>query len=257
MKNFAKLLILILCFSAQCALANPLVGVLALDNREVPQYTYIFQNSSSLISGDIVNAFRNDGTFAVKYIDTKTLNQNDFAVVYNNYKYAGIIDLDKINSLNKKIGANYILLLTSNIDIQSHLFDETIWNKINVPGAKLIEPKYVVYTNAAFIDTKEQKIVWQEVYENKISAKDYNVLTTINTPNYTQIKEIKKISKSMAEEIAFVSKFYIFPELFEVKEEYSIDEPNIEECQPIPKPNECNIIPLRYINKKLLNINGK
>ena len=120
MKNFAKLLILILCFSAQCALANPLVGVLALDNREVPQYTYIFQNSSSLISGDIVNAFRNDGTFAVKYIDTKTLNQNDFAVVYNNYKYAGIIDLDKINSLNKKIGANYILLLTGEQGPEEH-----------------------------------------------------------------------------------------------------------------------------------------
>ena len=211
MKIFIRILFLVLLFlTPLSATAKPVVAVLSLDSNNVATYSYIVNNASAMIAEDTTNAFRQGLVFDTKKILFENLPQRDVVQLQSSYANAGYVDYDKLDKLNKTIKADYILLLTSYMDIQSHLLDETIWNKLNVAGLDTFEPKYYLYTHALFWNTKDKTVLWEKMYENKMAEKDFNIMNPVSTPNYVQIKHVKKFSTEIANDIAFRSKFLVF-----------------------------------------------
>ena len=66
-----------------------------------------------------------------------------------------------------KLKATKILLITSNIDMQSKFLESTVCNYINIGGMETVNPKYILNTHFTLIDIKNQKIIL-----DKIIAKD-------------------------------------------------------------------------------------
>ena len=210
MRIFVKFILVILLLFPLEAFAKPVVAVLSVDSNTVATYSYILNNTSAMIAEDTINNFRKGYSFEAKKLLTEKLPQREIAPLQTSYADAGYVDYDLLDKLNKTVKADYILLLTSYMDIQSHLLDETVWNMLNIAGLDTFSSKYYLYTHATFWNAKDKTVVWEKMYENKLSADDFNIVNPVSTPNYTQIKNVKKISNHIAKDIVLKSKILVF-----------------------------------------------
>ncbi len=222
MRIFIKLILILLFLQMPLsAFAQKTIAVLAADNTKVYGYSYIFGNASAMLAQDITNRFNVDNTFIAKDI-SQIENVRNLDLLKYDYRNAGIIQHEGLKKFASNTGVDYILLVTSNIDIQSHLMDNTIWCKLNIPGIDTISSNYMLYVFVTLIDAKNQNVLWQEVFENKMKADKFNAINPVSTPNYVQIKEIKRISNKLSSEIALMSKLCILnPAEFEMREIHS------------------------------------
>ena len=221
MRIFVKFILVILLLFPLEAFAKPVVAVLSVDSNTVATYSYILNNTSAMIAEDVVNDFRKGYSFEAKKLLVEKLPQKEIIPVQTSYADAGYVDYDLLDKLNKTVKADYILLLTSYMDIQSHLLDETVWNMLNIAGLDTFSSKYYLYTHATFWNAKDKTVVWEKMYENKLSADDFNIVNPVSTPNYTQIKNVKKISNHIAKDIVLKSKILVFgPDSEEEMQEY-------------------------------------
>ena len=220
MQIFVKVFLLILFMFAQpCFAANNNVKVLVLPDTLAKKEldAFVYPEASELISNDIVNYLNTVKGFnapTVSYVKrvllatdkTRRLTQKtmfDFKNTYN-------IDYMALKQINYNFRANWILLITSNMDVQNYFMRRTVWDFLNIPGAAVIDPAMRLSTQVYLIDPNKQTIVWQKNYQKLLSSRENRMIPTNFAPQTEQMEWIKRHSKmylapQVTQELQFIA----------------------------------------------------
>ncbi len=114
-------------------------------------------------------------------------------------------------------------MVTSGLDIQSQLFKETWWNKWGISSSEPITPTYRLTTMLTLIDKKTYSIVWQDLYQRDIKAKNMDLGVTQFSPNYPQLAKIKKYSNTMSEYVVNIVDKTVNPWIVPPEEPKSVE----------------------------------
>lgn len=168
--------------------------------------TYLICGAASdIIAADIINRMNQTGRIKAPLLgdNMSNITQKNIPLYYDTffkeYKYNYNVDFVNLKRVTRNMQADYILMVTSGLDIQSQLFKETWWNKWGISVSQPIEPTYSLITMLTLIDKKTYRIVWQDLYQRDIKAKNMDLGVTQFSPNYSQLAKIKKYSNIMSE----------------------------------------------------------
>ena len=163
--------------------------------------------ASDIFASDIINRLNQTGR-----INAPLLGDNMSQIArhiplythtfYNEYKYNYNIDYVNLKRITRNVKSDYILMITSGIDIQSQFFKENWWNTWGLSSSQPITPTYRLVTMMTLIENKSYSIVWQEIYQRSIKAENMDLGVTQFSPNYSQLAKIKKYSLTMSEYVA-------------------------------------------------------
>ena len=202
-----------------CFAATKTIKVLVLPDTLAKKEmdAFIYPEASELISNDIVNYLNNVKGFSaptVSYVkrvlyatDKSTrLTQKtmfDFKNTYN-------IDYMALKQINYNFRANWILLITSNMDVQNYFMRRTIWDFLNIPGAAVVDPAMRLSTQVYLIDPNKQVILWQKNYQKLLSSRENRMIPTNFAPQTEQMEWIKRHSKmylapQVTQELQFIA----------------------------------------------------
>ena len=161
--------------------------------------------ASDIIAADIINRLNQTGRIKAPLLgeNMSKITQKNIPLYYmtffNDYKYNYNVDFVNLKRVTRYLNADYLLMVTSGLDIQSQLFKETWWSKWGISSSEPITPTYKLTTMLTLIDKKTYSIVWQDLYQRDIKAKDMDLGITQFSPNYPQLAKIKKYSNTMSE----------------------------------------------------------
>ena len=164
--------------------------------------------ASDIIATDIINRLNMTGRMRAPLLgDTMSkITQQNIPVYYmtflNEYKYNYNVDFVNLKRVTRNIPADYIVLVTSGLDVQSNFLKDTWWNKLNIPGMDPVKPTYKLTTLITLINKKNYAIEWQDLYLRDIEARNYDIGAVHFSPSYAQLAKIKKYSKNMSEYVA-------------------------------------------------------
>jgi len=222
MKHLFKILIIFgifIFFLTSPSKAKETVAVIH-DNFHAPDITYyIYPATSDLIAQDIVNRINlNNKITAIPTANSvEKLKQNNILPqgikLINEYKYTYNINYEALRKISQKLDVNYILLVTSGLDLQSGFLKETIWNKLNVPGEDSVNPQYNVISRITLIDPVNEFIIFQKNYQKSISSKEFDLINPNFSPVYPQMTKIKEYSEHLANTVTPLIEQQIVPDL--------------------------------------------
>ena len=129
----------------------------------------------------------------------------------NRFKNSYNIDYAAVKKLGQKAGTKYVLLITSAIDSQNYIMRRTIWDRLNIPGATVIDPAYKISTYAVLIDTSKNQRVWDDTYYKNISVCEHRIITRGPSPQTEQLEKIRDYSKYLCPQIAHHVQASILP----------------------------------------------
>lgn len=167
--------------------------------------TYLICGAASdIFASDIINRLNQTGR-----VNAPLLGENMAQIAkhiplythtfYNEYKYNYNVDYVNLKRITRNVKSDYILMITSGLDIQSQFFKENWWNTWGLSSSQPITPTYKLITMMTLIDSKTYSIVWQEMYQRDIKAENMDLGVTQFSPNYSQLAKIKKYSITMSE----------------------------------------------------------
>lgn len=214
-KSMKKLFICVLAFTAVILCADstafsaprkiPTVVVLS-DTGHRNGTTYIICGAASdIIATDIINEMNKTGRIKAPLLgeNMSRITQKTLPLYYmtffNDYKFNYNIDFVNLKRVTKNIPADYVLMVTSGLDVQSQFLRETWWNKWGISSSEPIVPTYRLTTMLTLIDRKTSSIVWQDLYQRDIKAENSDLAVTQFSPSYAQLAKIKKYSRTMSE----------------------------------------------------------
>ncbi|MBS4760121.1 MAG: hypothetical protein KHX03_05435 [Clostridium sp.] len=196
---------------APCALAAPqrykvpTIAVLS-DTGHRNGTTYLICGAASdIIATDIINNLNRTGRIKAPLLgeNMSKITQKNIPLYYltffREYKYNYNIDFVNLKRVTKNINTDYILMVTSGLDTQSEFLKETWWSKWGISSSEPLRPTYKLTTLVTLIDKKTYSIVWQDLYQREIKAKDMDLGVVQFSPSYSQLSKIKKYSKNMSE----------------------------------------------------------
>ena len=161
--------------------------------------------ASDIIAADIVNRINLTGTMKAPLLG-ETMSQITqksiplyYVTFFNEYKYNYNVDFVNLKRVTKAIQADYLLMVTSGLDVQSGFLKDTWWNKLNVAGMDPVKPTYKLATLVTLIDKRTYNILWQDMYLRDIEAHNYDLGIVQFSPSYSQLSKIKKYSKNLSE----------------------------------------------------------
>lgn len=193
------------CFAANQNKKIPTVAVLS-DSGHRNGTTYIICGAASdIIAEDIINELNKTGRIKAPLLgDTMSkVTQRNIPLYYltffREYKNNYNIDFVNLKRVTQNINADYILMVTSGMDIQSHFLKTTWWNKLGLAEGDPIVPTYKLSTLITLIDKKTYSIVWQDMYLRDLKADNYDLGITQFSPSYPQLAKIKKYSATMSQ----------------------------------------------------------
>lgn len=204
MKIFVKVFLLILFMVAQpCFAAGP-IKVLVLPDTlaKKEQDAFVYPEASELIANDIVNYLNTVKGFTAPTVSytkkvllsgekSRRLTQKtmfDFKNTYN-------VDYMALRQMNYGFKANWILLITSNMDVQNYFLRRTVWDVLNIPGAAVVDPAMRLSTQVYLIDPNKQVILWQNNYQKLLSSRENRMIPTNFAPQTEQMEWVKRHSK--------------------------------------------------------------
>ena len=168
--------------------------------------TYLICGAASdIIASDIINKMNQTGRINAPLLgeNMSKITQRNIPLYYDTffkeYKYNYNVDFVNLKRVTRNIPADYVLMVTSGLDIQSQLFKETWWNKWGISSSQPIEPTYKLITMLTLVDKKTYRVVWQDLYQRDIKAQNMDLGVTQFSPNYSQLAKIKKYSNTMSE----------------------------------------------------------
>ncbi len=206
MKFVIKVFLLILFIFAQQSItyaANIKVLVLPDTLAKKEQNAYIYSEAADLISNDVINYLNNIKGFnapTVSYVKQVVNNGGDkykrfVQQTMFNFKNTYNVDFMALKQINSKFNANWIMLITSNMDIQNYFLRRTVWDFFNIPGAAVVDPAIRLSTQVYIIDPNKQTIVWQNTYQKLISSRENRMIATDFQPQTEQMEWIKRHSR--------------------------------------------------------------
>lgn len=214
-KNIKRFITCVFLLTAVCLCAcnivfaaprkTPTIVVLS-DTGHRNGTTYLICGAASdIIASDIINRMNQTGRIKAPLLgeNMSKITQRNIPLYYNTffkeYKYNYNVDFVNLKRVTRNIPADYVLMVTSGLDIQSGLLNETWWNKWGISVSQPIEPTYRLITMLTLIDKKTYSVVWQDLYQRDIKAKNMDLGVTQFSPNYSQLTKIKKYSNTMSE----------------------------------------------------------
>lgn len=212
---------------------KPVIAVIS-DSAHRNGTTYLICGASSdIIASDLVNAINQSrhmqapllGDTMAKMTDNK-LNVYKYTF-FQEYRSNYNIDFVNLKRLTKNIEADYILMITSGLDIQSNFLKDTWWNKLNISGVDVVKPTYKLTTLLTLVNKRTYEVVWQDLYQKDISARNYDLGTVQFSPGYAQLTKIKKYSKRVSEHVVPIIDANVNPELQPPKEPKTVELKNI------------------------------
>lgn len=236
MKFVIKIFLLILfIFTQQSYSYAKDIKVLVLPDTlyKKEQDTFVYSEAADLISNDVINYLNNIKGFnapTVSYVKQVVNNSDekykrfvqktmfDFKNTYN-------VDFMALKQINTKFNANWIMLISSNMDVQNYFLRRTVWDFLNIPGAAVVDPAIRLSTQVYIIDPNKQTIVWQNNYQKLISSRENRMIPTNFQPQTEQMEWIKRHSRmflapQIIQEMQFIaynvdeySNYYKHPEI--------------------------------------------
>lgn len=242
MKNIIRLGILALTLIAICTQCfaiteqeknqkkkTPVVAVIS-DRAHRNGTTYLICGSAAdIIATDIINALNQSRRIKAPLLgDTMAKITNNQLNIYKDTffrEYSSNYNIDFVNlkRLTRGLNADYILMVTSGLDIQSSFLKDTWWNKLNISGMDVVRPTYKLSTLLTLIDCKTNEILWQDLYIKDISAKNFDIGAVQFSPGYAQLSKIKKYSTRVAEHVVPIVDKNVNPELQPPEEPKTIE----------------------------------
>ncbi|MBR1907824.1 hypothetical protein IJ818_02700 [bacterium] len=205
MKFVIKVFLLILfIFSQQCFSYAKDIKVLVLPDTlaKKEQDTFIYAEAADLISNDVINYLNNINGFnapTISYIKQIVSKDDKFKRFVQStmfeFKNTYNVDYMALKQINTKFGANWIMLITSNMDVQNYFLRRTVWDFLNIPGAAVVDPAIRLSTQVYIIDPAKQTIVWQNNYQKLISSRENRIIATNFQPQTEQMEWIKRHSR--------------------------------------------------------------
>ena len=207
----------------------PVIAVIS-DSGHRNGTTYLVCGAASdIIAADIINRLNQTGRIKAPLLgeNMSKITQKNIPLYYmtffNDYKYNYNIDFVNLKRVTRYLNADYILMVTSGLDIQSQLFKETWWNKWGISSSEPITPTYRLTTMLTLIDKKTYSIVWQDLYQRDIKAKNMDLGVTQFSPNYPQLAKIKKYSNTMSEYVVNIVDRTVNPWIVPPEEPKSVE----------------------------------
>ena len=164
--------------------------------------------AADLIAADIINELNKTGRIKAPLLGEtmSKITQKNIPLYYltffreyrNNYN----IDFVNLKRVTNNINADYILLVTSGMDIQSRFLKTTWWNKLGLAEGDPVVPTYKLSTLVSLIDKKTYSVIWQDLYLRDLKAADYDIGFAQFSPGYAQLSKIKKYSMTMAQYVS-------------------------------------------------------
>lgn len=216
--------------NAFCAAHAPKTIAVFSDTGHRNGTTYIISGAASdIIASDIINKMNQTGRIKAPLLGetmSKVTQKNIplyYMTFFNEYKYNYNVDFVNLKRVTRNIDADYLLLVTSGMDIQSNFLKDTWWNKLNISGMDPVRPTYRLATLVTLIDKKTYQIVWQDMYMRDIVAHNYDLGVTQFSPSYSQLTKIKKYSKNMSEYVTNLVDRQVNPWIVPPQESKSIE----------------------------------
>jgi len=236
MKFIIKVFLLILFIFAQhnfCYAKNIKVLILPDTLSQKTKDAYIYTEAADLISNDVINYLKNIQGFeapTISYVKQVVNNGGDkykqlVQKTMFDFKNTYNVDYMALKQINAKFGANWIMLITSNLDVQNYFLRRTVWDFFNIPGAAVVDPAIRLSTQVYLIDPNKQTIVWQNNYQKLISSRENRMISTGFQPQTEQMEWIKRHSRmflapQIVQEMQFIaynvdeySNYYKHPEI--------------------------------------------
>lgn len=185
----------------------PVVTVVSDTNHRNGTTYLICGAASDIIASDIINRLNNTGRIKAPLLgESMSRFASNFPVYTNTffkeYKYNYNVDFINLKRLTRNLETDYVLMVTSGLDIQSQFLKETWWNKWGISSSEPLQPTYRLVTMVTLVDMKSYRIVWQDLYEKNIKAENLDIGITQFSPNYSQLAKIKRYSAVMSEYVA-------------------------------------------------------
>lgn len=229
MKRFIKLLIFCVIFAFGCFSASfsdelkPTVAVITDINHRAGTIYLVTGASTDIIASDIISSLNESNLVYAPVLGDSmqkiTRHLNIYTqTFFDEYKYNYNIDYINLKRITQELHADYILMVTSGLDVQSNFLKETILGKLGISGFEPVKPTYRLTTLLTLIDTKNEAVLWQELYKKDISAQNYDIGNVQFAPSYAQLSKIKEYSKRVAEHVTPIINVAVHPELAPKKE---------------------------------------
>ncbi len=164
--------------------------------------------AADLIAADIINELNKTGRIKAPLLGETMakITQKNIPLYYltffreyrNNYN----IDFVNLKRVTNNMNADYILLVTSGMDIQSRFLKTTWWNKLGLAEGDPVIPTYKLSTLVSLIDKKTYSVIWQDLYLRDLKAADYDIGFAQFSPGYAQLSKIKKYSMTMSQYVS-------------------------------------------------------
>ena len=164
--------------------------------------------AADLIAADIINELNKTGRIKAPLLG-ETMSKNTqkniplyYLTFFREYRNNYNIDFVNLKRVTNNMNADYILLVTSGMDIQSRFLKTTWWNKLGLAEGDPVVPTYKLSTLVSLIDKKTYSVIWQDLYLRDLKAADYDIGFAQFSPGYAQLSKIKKYSMTMAQYVS-------------------------------------------------------
>lgn len=207
---------------------KPVVAVITDVNHRAGTIYLVTGASSDIIATDLIMKLNASHlVYAPTLGDSmsKLTNNVKFyaSTFFNEYKYNYNVDFVNMRRITKELNADYILMVTSGLDVQSNFLKDTIWNKLAIAGMDPVRPTYRLTTLLTLVDPNAEAILWQQLYKKDISANNYDIGVVQFAPSYAQLSKIKKYSQRVAEHVTPIVNVKINPALAPKKEVRAVE----------------------------------
>ncbi len=222
MNSFAKklmglMILFFLCSKPVCA--QEIMAILSDNLRPVSTNYMIYPETSNLISQEISNLINlNNNIKALPVCNSISNSQKqaldkDLIRFAKEYEYTYTLNYDILRKISTKLGASYILLVTTGIDIETNFLKETIWSKIPISGENSVNPSYRDITQITLLDPVNELILLQKNYDSDLSSKNFDLAMPTFSTSPIQVQKFHKHSISIAKNVTPIIEGKIIPEL--------------------------------------------
>jgi len=208
MKSILKIFILILIFAANpvFSAANSdsiAVLVLPVDFEEKKENYYAFSEASEIFAQDIIKNFNKTGKinspdlYEIRQKFTQNADIRNLTVnALKKYK-TGNINYVSFAKISEEFSTNYVLIISSSVVTKETSVKRGIWEILDISSVFNISYPFKLETGALLIDTRNDIIMWSNVYTKNIT----NKAEYFTAQNYAQanahLENLKMYSKDI------------------------------------------------------------
>lgn len=203
--------------------ARPVVAILSDNLKPVSTNYMVYPETSNLIAQDVANLININQRLKALPVCNSVSNaekrefDKQILQFVKEYQYTYNLNYDILRKISDDMGADYILLISTGLDVQSSFLKETVWNKFPIAGENCVNPHYRVITQVTLIDPKHELILLERGYSKSIASKEFDLAIPEFSPSPSQLNKIKEFSVKIANRVTPEVETELVPELMPVQ----------------------------------------